>query len=104
MVNKPGGIKNGKPSPGEQMKELSGQQGKLNQRAKRLTQQMSEQMRLSAGDQDEMRRLSEDERRIREQLEQIQQDDATRIQMLRRLHDPVRGCMQVEKLARYCTT
>ncbi len=100
MCNKPGGMKNGKPSPGEQMNELSGQQGKLNQRAKRLTQQMSEQMRLSAGDQDEMRRLSEEQRRIREQLEQIQQDDATRHQLLGRLDDTGREMKQVEEALR----
>src|SRR6266850_446929 len=59
MCNKPGGSKPGSQRSGQKLSELSGEQGRLNQRSRRLTQQMSEQMRLSAGDQAEMRRLAD---------------------------------------------
>jgi len=100
MCNKPGGTKPGGQGPSEKMSELSAQQGKLNQRSRRLTQQMSEQMRLSAGDQEEMRRLAEEQRRIREQLEQVQQDDQARQKLLGRLEDTHREMMEVEAALR----
>jgi hypothetical protein len=57
-------------------------------------------MRLSAGDEAEMRRLSEEQRRIREQLEQIQQDEQARHQLLGRLDDTGREMKQVEEALR----
>jgi hypothetical protein len=100
MCNKPGGMQSGKKSPGQKMSELSAQQGKLNQHARRLTQQMSAQMRMSAGDEGEMRRLSEEQRRIREQLEQIGQDADARQKLLGRLEDTGREMKQVEEALR----
>ncbi len=100
MCNKPGGMKNGKQSPGQQMNEITGQQGRLNQRSRRLTQQMSQQMQLSAGDQAELRRLSEEQRRIREQLEQVQNDDAAHHELLGRLDDTRRDMKSVEEALR----
>ncbi len=100
MCNKPGSAPNGQKSPGQKMSELSQQQGKLNQHARRLTQQMSEQMRMSAGDEAEMRRLSEEQRRIREQLEQIQSDEEARHKLLGRLEDTGREMKQVEEALR----
>jgi hypothetical protein len=99
MCNKPGSTP-GQQNPGEKMGELAGQQGKLNQRSRRLTEQTSEQIRLSTGDQAEMRRLADEQRRIREQLEQVQQDDAARQKLLGRLEDTQREMKEVEEALR----
>ena len=104
MCNRPGGLKNGTESPGEKMSAIGEQQGKLNERSRRLTRQMSEQMRLSAGDHEEMRRLAEQQRRIREQLEQVQQDDEARQKLLGRLEDTRRDMKEVEEALREGTT
>ena len=100
MCNKPGGSKPGSQHPGQKLSELSGEQGRLNQRSRRLTQQMSEQMRLSAGDQAEMRRLADEQHRIREQLEQVQQEDEARQKLLGRLEDTRREMKDVEEALR----
>ena len=101
MCNKPGGRSGGnQPSPGDMMRQMSGDQGRLNDRARRLTQQMSEQMRLSAGDQEALRELAGEQARIRAQLEDLQRDEEARRRMLGRLDDTRREMQEVEQQLR----
>jgi len=105
MCNKPGSGPSGKaPTPGNKIGELGEQQGRLNERSRRLTQQMSEQLRLSTGDQEEMRRLAEEQRRIREQVEAVERDQEARQKLLGRLEDARREMKQVEEALRTGTT
>ncbi|HEY6867187.1 MAG TPA: hypothetical protein VI792_08020 [Candidatus Eisenbacteria bacterium] len=104
MCDKPGGGMGSKQSPGSRMSQISAQQGKLNEHSKRLTQQMSEQMRMSAGDQDEMRRLADEQHRIREQLGQLQQDQEASRKLLGRLDDTQREMKEVEEALREGST
>jgi hypothetical protein len=101
MCNKPGSGPGGKaPSNGNKLGDLGEQQGRLNERSRRLTQQMSEQIRLSTGDQEEMRRLAEEQRRIREQVEQVAQDEEARAKTLGRLDGAQREMKEVEEQLR----
>ena len=79
------------------MGELGKRQGELNRETQSLAQRLSEQLRLSAGDQAQMRKLSEQQRAIREQLEQIQRDDETKRQLLGRLDQAQREMKEVEE-------
>lgn len=97
MCNKPGsGQPGGKNNP-QRMGELGQQQGQLNRDTQRLSQKLAKQMRLQAGDQGEMRRLAEEQRRIREQVEQIQKDDENKNQLLGRLDDAQKEMKEVEE-------
>ena len=100
MCNKPGGSKSGKPSPGGQLNDISARQGKLNDRARRLTDQMSDQLRASSSDQEEMRRLAEEQAHIRQQLEQVQQDEEARRKLLGRLDQTQKEMKQAEEQLR----
>jgi hypothetical protein len=54
-------------------------------------------MRLSSGDQQQMERYAQEQRRLREQLEQIQKDDETRRELLGRLDQAKREMKEVEE-------
>jgi hypothetical protein len=61
-------------------------------------------MRLSAGDQGELERLSQEQARLRQQLEQIQRDDEARQQLLGRLDAAKREMQEVEEALREGST
>jgi hypothetical protein len=97
MCNKPGqGQPGGRNNP-QRLGELGDRQGQLNRDTERLSQKLAKQMRLQAGDQSEMRRLSEEQRRIREQVEQIQKDDENKKEVLGRLDQAQREMKEVEE-------
>jgi septal ring factor EnvC (AmiA/AmiB activator) len=76
------------------------QQSQLNQETRNLGQRLSQQMRLSAGDQDQVRRLAERQRELRQQLEQIQKDDQTKHELLGRLDAAKRDMEDAEEALR----
>lgn len=103
MCNKPGQGGQGQAKTrgaGQRMSELGEKQGQLNQRSKELSQRMTQQMRLSAGDKAEMRRLADEQARLRSELEDIQRDDQTRHQLLGRLDQTRKEMQEVEEQMR----
>jgi hypothetical protein len=97
---------NGKPGPGkpssrgESMQRMSSEQSRLNTQTQRLTRQLSEQMRMSAGDQAELRRLADEQSRIREQLESVQREEQGEKKLLGRLDQTQREMKEVEERLR----
>jgi len=100
MCKQPGQGNGEQPGMGQRMSSLGQQQSQLNQRSKSIAQRLSEQMRLSAGDRDEMQRLGQEQARLREQLEQIQRDDQSRRELLGRLDATRREMQEVEEALR----
>jgi hypothetical protein len=91
---KPGGNR------GESMQRMSAEQSKLNTQTQRLSRQLTEQMRMTAGDQAELRRLADQQARIREQLESVQQQEEGEKKLLGRLDQAQREMKEVEEKLR----
>ena len=102
MCNKPGQQPGGQGAPGrsQRMEGLGQRQGQLNQRSREIARRLSEQMRLSAGDAAEMRRLADEQARIRSELEAMQAEEAQRRQLLGRLDDTKRDMQTIEEQLR----
>src|SRR5207247_3934264 len=97
MCKQPGQGQGQQPGMSERMAGLGQQQSQLNQRSRHLAQRLSQQMRLSAGDHDELERMAREQARIREQLEQIQKDDEARRKLLGRLDQAKRDMQDGEE-------
>ncbi len=82
------------------MDQLGNQQARLNDRTRTLGQRLAEQTRLTAGDQDELRRLAEEQARIHGELGRIEQEDRQRRQLLGRLDQTAEEMKQVEEALR----
>jgi hypothetical protein len=83
-----------------QMDELGNRQAQLNDRTRTLGQRLSEQARLAAGDQDELRRLAEEQARIQGALSQIEQEERQKHQLLGRLDQTTQEMKEVEEALR----
>lgn len=94
----------GQGQPGGQMPmrmdQLGDRQAQLNDRTRTLGQRLTEQARLTAGDQDELRRLAQDQARIHDELRQIEQEERQRRQLLGRLGQTAEEMKQVEEALR----
>jgi myosin heavy subunit len=82
------------------MSGLGEEQSELNKQSRELAKRLSEQMRLSAGDQAEMRRLAQEQARIRSELQSLQDEEAQRRQLLGRLDETRRDMQAVEEQLR----
>jgi DNA segregation ATPase FtsK/SpoIIIE-like protein len=100
MCKMPGQGEGQQQGTGQQMADVGQQQQQLNQRSKGLAQRLSQQMRLSTGDQSELERLAQEQSRLREQLQQIQKDDRDRRELLGRLDAAEREMKEVEEALR----
>src|SRR5262249_20358126 len=96
MCNQPGSGQPGQQSMGD----LSQQQSELNQQTRSLAQRLSEVMRLSAADQEQMERLAARQERIREGLQELQQREAEKREMLGRLDEVQREMKEAEEIVR----
>jgi uncharacterized phage infection (PIP) family protein YhgE len=96
----PGQSKAGNQQHGESMQSLSEKQGQLNQESRTLSKQLSEQMRLQAGDRSELQRLAQEQQRIREQIEEIQRGEEQRKELLGRLDQIQQDMKSVEEVLR----
>lgn len=85
---------------GTKLGKIGQQQSALNGRSKELSQRMSEQMRLSAGDQAEVRRLADEQARLREELESIQRDEESKHELLGRLDQTRQDMQRAEEMLR----
>ncbi len=82
------------------MDQLGNRQAQLNDRTRTLGQRLTEQARLTAGDQDELRRLAREQARIHDELGQIEQEERQRRQLLGRLDQTAEEMKQVEEALR----
>ena len=96
----PGQSRPGNQQRGQSMQNLSERQGQLNQQSRSLSQRLSEQMRLQAGDRGELDRLAQEQQRIREQLEEIQRGEEQRKELLGKLDQVQRDMKDVEEVLR----
>ena len=92
MSSAPGGQ-----TAGQKMSQLGQRQGQLNQQSREITRRLSEQMRMQAGDQAELRRLAEEQARIRAELESMQKDEERNHELLGRLDAARRDMKDVEQ-------
>ncbi|NOT34590.1 MAG: hypothetical protein HOP12_10515, partial [Candidatus Eisenbacteria bacterium] len=100
MCNQPGnGPPQGKKSGGSPKKlgEVGQRQSEINRETRSLAQRLTEQARLSAGDQAEMRRLADEQARLREAVESIQNEEKREQQLLGRLDQTQREMKEVEE-------
>ncbi len=100
MCNNPNNSGNGQKSggkAGEMLSQMGEQQSQINQETRDVAQRLSQQMRLSAGDQAELRRLADAQHRLSEQLDQIQKDEELKKQLLGRLDQAQSEMKQVEE-------
>ena len=84
----------------QRMGEMGDRQGQLNRETKRIAQRLSEQMRMSSGDQAEMQRLSAEQARIRQQVEQMMREENEKQKLLGRLDQAQREMQEVEEALR----
>jgi hypothetical protein len=99
MCQKPGQGQPGGTMP-MRMDRLGNQQAELNDRTRTLGQRLTERTRLAAGDQEELRRLAQEQARIHDELGQIAQEDRQRRQLLGRLDQTAEEMKQVEEALR----
>jgi hypothetical protein len=95
--SKEGGEQGGGKS-GQQLGDLGEKQAQLNRETRGVAKRLSQQMRISAGDQAQMRQLSERQRQIREQLEQIQKEEQIKRELLGRLDAAHRDMQEAEEI------
>ena len=103
MCNKPGSGKPGQQGA-KKMGEIGEQQSQLNQRSREMARKMSQQMRMDAGDQAEIRRLADEQQRIREQLSEVQRDEEAKKSLLGRLDQTQKEMKEVEEQLRQGAT
>ena len=82
------------------MDQLGQDQGALNDRTRRLSQRLSEQMRLSAGDRGELERAAAEQARLRDELRRIAEEDRERRQLLGDLGRTAEEMREVEEALR----
>src|SRR4030095_10922607 len=85
---------------GMQLGQVGEKQSDLNRETRSLAQRLSEQMRLNAGDREQLGRLADEQARIRQQLEQIQKEEEAKRQMLGRLDQAQQEMKEVEEVLR----
>jgi hypothetical protein len=96
MCNKPGQGQSGK-SGSQKMGQMGKQQSQVNRETRELAQKLSQQLRISAGDRAEMRRLADQQQRIREQLEEVQREEQKSPSLLGRLEQARKDMKDVEE-------
>ena len=99
MCNKPGsGKPGGKGKPRQDsIGDIGQRQSQLNRETQSMAQRLTRQMQLSSGDQGEMRRLAEEQARIREALESVQREEDREHQLLGRLDQTRQEMKEVEE-------
>jgi chromosome segregation ATPase len=83
-----------------QLGQVGEKQSDLNRQTQSIAKRLSEQMRMGAGDREQLQRLANEQARIREQLEQIQKDEESRHQLLGRLDQTQKEMKDVEEVLR----
>ena len=82
--NKPGAGTGGKTSS-QRMGEVGQRQSQLNGKSREMARKLSKQLAMTQGDEAEMRRLADEQRRIREQLEDVRREEEAKQESERKL-------------------
>ena len=74
MCDKPGPQQGEKNSMPQRVGQMGEQQSKLNQQTQSVARRLSQQMEMTLGDRQELERIGREQQRLRQQLEQLQQE------------------------------
>ena len=99
MCKQPGSGTGGK-SSSQRLGEVGERQSQLNRRSKEIARRLSKQLAMSQGDEGEMRKLADEQRRIREQLEEVRRDEEAKKSLLGRLEETQKDMQQAEERMR----
>ena len=99
MCQQPGSGTGGK-SSSQRLGEVGERQSQLNRRSREVARRLSQQMSLAEADAGEMRRLAEEQARIREQLEDIRRDEEAKKSLLGGLDQAQKDMQQSEERLR----
>lgn len=99
MCNQPGAGQGGKKST-QRLGEVGRQQSQLNKQSREMARKLSRQMAMTQGDEAEMRRLADEQRRIREQLSEVRRDEEAKKSLLGRLDQAERDMQKAEESIR----
>ena len=99
MCKQPGAGTGGK-SSSQRLGEVGERQSQLNRRSKEIARRLSKQLAMSQGDEGEMRKLADEQRRIREQLEEVRRDEEAKKSLLGRLEETQKDMQQAEERMR----
>src|SRR5262249_32626079 len=87
-------------TPSQRLSELGQRQSTLNARSREISRRLTQQLTMTQGDEAEMRRLADEQRRIREQLADVRRDDEAKQSLLGRLDQAQKDMQDVEETLR----
>src|SRR5262249_22896130 len=99
MCKKPGAGTGGK-TASERLGQVGQRQSQLNKQSREIARKLSQQLSMTQGDEAEMRRLADEQRRIREQLEEVRRDEEAKQSLLGRLDEAQKDMQQAEEAIR----
>jgi len=99
MCKQPGAGTGGQ-TASEKLGQMGKKQAQLNQQSREIARKLSQQMTMTQGDAAEMRRLADEQRRIREQLEEVRRDEEAKQSLLGRLDDAQKKMDEAEESIR----
>jgi hypothetical protein len=99
MCQQPGAGSGGRTSS-QRMGEVGERQSHLNQRSREMARRLSKQMTMTQGDEAEMRRLAEEQRRIRDMVSDVRRDEEAKKSLLGRLDQAEREMADAEESIR----
>ena len=99
MCKKPGGGTGGKTSS-QKLGEIGERQSQLNRQSREMARRLSKQLTMAQGEPAEMRRLADEQRRIREQLEEVRRDEEAKKSLLGRLDEAQKEMQKAEETIR----
>ena len=99
MCKQPGSGTGGRKSS-QRMGQVGERQSQLNQRSREVARKLSKQMAMTQGDEAEMRKLADEQRRVREMLSEIQRDEEAKKSLLGRLDQTQKDMEQAEEAIR----
>jgi septal ring factor EnvC (AmiA/AmiB activator) len=82
------------------MGEVGERQSQVNQRSREMARKLSRQMSMAQGDEAEMRRLAEEQRRVREMLSEVRREEEAKKSLLGRLDQAERDMQEAEEAIR----
>ena len=99
MCQQPGSGDGGKTSS-ERIGEMGQRQSQLNRQSREMARKLSKQLAMTQGDEAEMRKLADEQRRIREQLAEVRRDEEAKKSLLGRLDQAEKEMQQAEETIR----
>ncbi len=99
MCQQPGAGTGGKTSS-QRLGEVGQRQSQLNRQSRETARRLSRQLAMTQGDEAEMRRLADEQRRIREQLSEIRRDEEAKKSLLGRLDQAEKDMQKAEETIR----